>query len=70
MLQQLQIGSVITQDNRPIAFFSRKLPGAQQKYSVTKVELLAIVETLWGQCIKVYTDHQNLIRDASGLTTD
>jgi hypothetical protein len=51
-----QLGSVITQDNRPIAFFSRKLSGAQSKYTVTKLELLAIVETLkefngmlWGQ---------------------
>ncbi len=25
---------------------------------------------LWGQQIKVYTDHTNLIRDALGLTTD
>ncbi len=49
----------------------------QQKYSVTGIELLAIVETLkkfkgmlWGQDIKVYTDHKNLTRDALGLTTD
>ncbi len=49
----------------------------QQKYSVTKIELLAIVETLkefkgmlWGQDIKVYTDHINLPRDALGLTSD
>ncbi len=41
-----QLGSVNTQDNRPIEFFSRKLTGAQLKYSVTEVELLAIVETL------------------------
>jgi hypothetical protein len=41
-----QLGAVITQDNRPIAFFSRKLSGAQSKYTVTKLELLAIVETL------------------------
>ncbi len=38
-----QLGAVITQDNRPIAFFSRKLSDAQRKYSVTKIELLAIV---------------------------
>ncbi len=51
-----QLGAVITQDNRPIAFFSRKLSKTQQKYSVTEIELLAIVETLkefkgmlWGQ---------------------
>jgi hypothetical protein len=37
---------VITQDNRPIAFFSRKLSKMQQKYNVTEIALLAIVETL------------------------
>ena len=47
------------------------------KYSVTEIELLAIVETLkefkgmlWGQNIKVFTDHANLMRDALGLTLD
>jgi hypothetical protein len=72
-----QLGAVITQDNRPVAFFSRKLSKMQQKYSVTEIELLAIVETLkdfkgmlWGQDIKVYTDHKNLTRDALGLTSD
>jgi hypothetical protein len=38
-----QLGAVITQDNRPIAFFSQKLSDTQRKYSVTKIELLAIV---------------------------
>jgi hypothetical protein len=54
-----QLGAVITQDNRPIAFFSQKLSNMQRKYSATKIELLAIVETLrefkgmlWGQNIK------------------
>jgi hypothetical protein len=72
-----QLGAVITQDNRPIAFFSRKLSETQQKYSVTEIELLAIVEILqefkgmlWGQDIKVYADHKNLTRDALGLTSD
>jgi hypothetical protein len=62
----MQLGAMITQDNRPIAFFSRKLSKTQQKYSVTEIELLAIVETLkefkgmlWGQDIKVYTDHKS-----------
>ncbi len=41
-----QLGAVITQDNRPIAFFSWKLSDAQLKYSVTEIELLAIVNTL------------------------
>jgi hypothetical protein len=73
----MQLGAGITQGNRPIAFFSRKLSKAQSKYSVTKIKLLTIVETLkefqgmlWGQVIKVYTDHKNLTRDALGLTSD
>jgi hypothetical protein len=55
----MQLGAIITQDNRPIAFFSRKLSETQQKFSVTEIELLAIVEILkefkgmlWGQDIK------------------
>jgi hypothetical protein len=49
----------------------------QQRYSVPKIELLVIVETLkefkgmlWGQWTKVYTDHKNLIQVAFGLTSD
>ncbi len=41
-----QLGAVITQDNRPIVFFSWKLSDTQRKYNVTKIELLAIVKTL------------------------
>jgi hypothetical protein len=62
-----QLGAVVPQENRPIAFFSRKLSGVQSKYTITKKELLAIVETLkefnrmlWGQRINVYTNHKNL----------
>jgi hypothetical protein len=32
-----QLGAVINQDNRPIAFFSRKLSETQQKYSVPEI---------------------------------
>ena len=42
-----QLGAVITQKNRPIVCFTQKLSVAQEcKYSVTKIELLAIDETL------------------------
>ena len=44
---------------------------------MTKLELLAIVETLkefkgmlWGQRLKVYTDNKNLIQDGLRLTSD
>jgi hypothetical protein len=60
-----QLGAVITQDNRPIAFFSWKLSVVQPKYSATKIELLAIVEMLkefkgmlWGQPIEVFIDNK------------
>ena len=72
-----QLGAVITQGNMSIAFFSRKLTAPQQCYSVTNIELLAIIEALkefkgmlWGQRTKVYTDHKSLIQDALGLTSD
>ena len=31
-----QLGAVITQKNRPLAFFSRKFSDVQKQYSVTK----------------------------------
>ena len=62
-----QLGAVISQNGKPIAFYSRKLNPAQTRYTTTERELLAIVETLkefrnilLGQRIRVYTDHQNL----------
>ena len=74
---KFQRGALITQNNRPLAFFSRKLNTVQQKYSVTKLALLTIVEPLnkfkhmlWGQTITVYMDHENIMQDALGLTFD
>ena len=72
-----QLDAAITQNRRPIAFFSHKLNHTQQKYSVTELELLSIVETLkefkgmlWGQRLKVFNNYKNLVRDALGLTWD
>jgi RNase H-like domain found in reverse transcriptase len=58
---------VISQDNKPIAFYSRKLKPEQKRYTTTKRELLSIVETLkefrnilLGQRIEIHTNHKNL----------
>jgi hypothetical protein len=41
-----QIGGVISQDYKPLDFFSKKLTHVQQRYPVSKQELLAITKTL------------------------
>ena len=41
-----QLGAVISQENKPITFYSRKLNPAQTRYTTTERELLSIVETL------------------------
>jgi len=39
-----QMGGVVTQNKRPLVFFSRKFNIAQSKYTTTEQELLGIVE--------------------------
>ena len=67
-----QLGAVISQENRPIAFFSRRLSKAQRNYTTTEKELLSIVECLkqfrnilFGYEIHVYSDHKNLVYEAT-----
>mgnify|MGYP002066290216 CR=1 FL=1 len=62
-----QLSAVNSQQDKPIAFYSRKLQLAQTHYTTMELELLSIVETLkefWnillGQEIVVHTDHKNL----------
>jgi hypothetical protein len=64
----VQLGAVISQKGKPIAFYSRKLTPTQQRYTTGEREMLSIVETLkefrnilLGQNIMIYTDHKNLV---------
>ena len=41
-----QLVAVIIQKGKTIAFYSRKLTYAQQRYTVTEIEILRIVENL------------------------
>jgi hypothetical protein len=63
-----QLGAVIMQNDKPIAFYSRKLNSEKKKYTTGEQELLSIVETLkefrnilFGQQIVIHTDHRNIL---------
>ena len=63
-----QLGAVIIQNNKRIAFFSRILRNPQRNYATTEKKLFVIVECLkqfqgiiFGYEINIFSDHNNLV---------
>lgn len=64
----VSIGGVLSQSDRPIAYYSRTLNSAERNYSTIERELLAILDStkhfrpyLYGQIFTIETDHNPLV---------
>ena len=62
-----QLGSVVLEQNVPVAFYSCKLSMTQQNYTTIEKELLSVVDNfctfrsmLFGADIHIYTNHKHL----------
>lgn len=62
------VGSVLSQNERPIAYFSKSLTKSQQNYSVTERELLAVILSVQrfrhyvlGSELEIVTDHSAIL---------
>jgi hypothetical protein len=72
-----QLGAVLQQEGKPLAYYTRKLTDTPRRYTTEERELLSIVETLkefkgmiWGYNTQVYTDHLNLVHETTVKASD
>jgi transposase InsO family protein len=72
----LQLGAVLMQGKKTLAFFSKKLSKTQRNYGVGEKEMLSIVEALkefrtmiYGYPIDIHTDHKNWTYDKTFRNT-
>jgi hypothetical protein len=59
----------LMQDERPVAFYSKKLNSAQMNYATIDKKLLCVVATLhefhsmlFGAELYIHTDHRNILK--------
>ena len=64
---KVRLGAVISQDNKHIAFYRRKLNSAQVNYITTELELLSIVETV-KKIRNIISRQQTVLIDYKNLT--
>ena len=64
-----QLGACIMQDERPVAYYSKKLNSAQMNYAMIDKELLCVVATLrefhsmlFGAESYIHSDHRNILK--------